>query len=276
MSGRRPPVALALDVGTSSVRAMLFTREAAPVDGAEVQLKYRRTLRGDGTAEVDVDELFEVTLNTIDGLLSQQRGARDIAAVGISTFWHGLLAAADEQPLTPLILWSDSRSWRAADQLRRQVDAEAIRQRTGCAIHPTYWPAKLVWLRKERPELWRRKPKWLSFGELLCWRLFGRPVTSVSLASGTGLLGVRECEWDGALLQRLHIDRESLPPICDMLSGLRPEFARRWPGLARVPWTVPLGDGALASLGSGCVEPSVRALTIGTSGAMAPPPSPLI
>src|SRR5579884_213979 len=107
---------------------------------------------------------------------------------GISTFWHGLVAAdAEGRTLTPLVLWPDPRSWRAAEDLARRLDPETVRRRTGCTLHASYWPASLVWSKEARPDLWRRPVRWMGFGALLCWRLFGRPGTSLSMASGTGL-----------------------------------------------------------------------------------------
>ena len=59
--------------------------------------------------------------------------------------------------------------------------------------------------------------------------------------------------------------------------GLRPEWARRWPALAGVPWLPALGDGAAANVGSGALDSQLAALTIGTTGALrviVPPDQP--
>src|SRR5439155_26115646 len=173
---------VALDIGTSSVRALLFDRRARPVKGAEVHLPYQPRAAADGTAEVPVAKLVGMVEKALDQLL-EAAGGRRIAGVGISTFWHGLLAAdASGKHQTPLYLWSDTRSGQAAHELAARLDAEAVRQRTGCTIHPSYWPAKLAWLRERRPELWRRRVRWLSFADLLVQRFFGEPATSVSMA----------------------------------------------------------------------------------------------
>src|SRR4029077_3264454 len=88
------------------------------------------------------------------------------------------------------------------------------------------------------------------------------------MASGTGLFRLDDCRWDDELLAALHISRGSLPPIGEVEQGLSATAAGRWPQLAEVPWMLAAGDGALANLGSGCVPPRRRALTIGTSGAL--------
>jgi gluconokinase len=69
----------------------------------------------------------------------------------------------------------------------------------------------------------------------------------------------------------LPIDARHLSPLTDLSrprQGLRPEFARRWPVLADIPWFPAIGDGAAANVGSGCTAANRVALTVGTSSAM--------
>ena len=111
----------------------------------------------------------------------------------------------------------------------------------------------------------------MSFGEYLGLRLFGEHRTSVSMASGTGLFDQWACRWDPAILDTLEVSPDQLGPIVDLdrpFRGLRPEFAGRWPALARVPWLPALGDGACSNVGAGCTTPEKAALMVGTSGAM--------
>jgi gluconokinase len=263
---------LALDVGTSSVRALLFDLLGRPVPGALAQIAYRPRVDAQGAAEVDAGQLVGLTWRAIQALLGatrQRLADAPVRAVSISTFWHSLLASdGSGQPLTPIYLWADSRSWREAQELRETVDAEAVRHRTGCLVHPSYWPAKLAWLRKLRPDLWSRPVRWLSFADLLHWRLFGAPLSSVSMASGTGLFELEGLRWDRELCSILQVPTETLPQLGDVSHGLLAPFASRWPELATVPWLTAMGDGALANLGSACADTEHRALTVGTSGAL--------
>src|SRR5438105_4581242 len=109
---------LAVDVGTSSVRAAVDTHE-------EVQTPYAL-----GAGEVGAVELAETCLAAIE-----RAGGAD--AIAISCFWHSLVAL-DEQlvPLTPVLTWSDVGAAGHAP-----YDAF---ERTGCPPHASYWPAKLA------------------------------------------------------------------------------------------------------------------------------------
>lgn len=260
---------LTLDVGTSSVRAMLWDEGGAAVRGAEVKIEYRPRVAQDGTAEVDVDRLIGICRDAIDGSTRMLRRGDAVLAVGFSSFWHGLVGVdARGRSSLPLILWSDTRSRREARLLAGELDAEAVRERTGAPIHPSYWPAKLAWVRRARPEEWRATRRWLSFADMLYEELFGEAGTSVSMASGTGLRRLADGAWDEELLTRLDVDPARLPDIAEEARGLRRAYARRWPALASVPWLTARGDGALANLGSDCGDESRRALTVGTSAAL--------
>jgi gluconokinase len=111
----------------------------------------------------------------------------------------------------------------------------------------------------------------MGIGEYLTLRLFGRAACSISMASGTGMLDLRRCEWDGEVLGALGLSPQRLSPLVDLdapFSGLRADYAGRWPALARIPWLPAAGDGALANIGTGCVDRARAALSLGTSGAI--------
>ncbi|MGI8563786.1 MAG: gluconokinase [Candidatus Dormibacter sp.] len=259
---------LSLDVGTSSVRAMGFDGRGRELPGLETKLEYTPRAGADGTAEVDADRVAALVESALDQTLERAGKQAAPAALGISTFWHGLQGLDRERrPTTPIVLWSDTRSWRQAERLRRDLDGEAVRRRTGCPLHPSYWPAKLAWLRQAGGGAWGRTRHWVSIGDYLFLRWFGELTTSASMASGTGLRKLAG-GLDEELLQKLRLSPERVPEEAEVLSGLKPDYRRRWPQLAEVPFLTARGDGALANLGSGCTEPSVRALTIGTSGAL--------
>jgi gluconokinase len=268
-----PPFILTLDVGTSSVRALLFDATGAAVQGTQAQHSYKLITSKEGEVSVDADMLVEVVAKTIDETLSAAGPlAAQLGAVATAAFWHSLVGVdASNRPLMPLLTWEDTRPRRASAELRAQLNEKAIHERNGTPLHASFWPAKLRWLAAEQPDVFKHAAQWLSFGEYLHRRLLGRSVCSLSMASGTGLLLVRDRTWDTDLLNILGVRAEQLPPLGDLrdyLRGLVPAFAARWPTLRDVPWFPAIGDGAAANVGSGCVSSDRWALTIGTSSAM--------
>ena len=179
---------IALDLGTSSVRATLYDRDGRAVPGRFHQVTYEPTLTHDGGAEHDPSVLLDAVATCLDAVTRASRHD-DIQAVGVTTFWHGLLGFdAARRPVTPIFTWADSRSAPDAALLRGALDDATLHGRTGCHLHSSYWPAKLRWLARERPADVQRVASWGSIGEHLELALFGETATSVSMASGTGLL----------------------------------------------------------------------------------------
>jgi gluconokinase len=266
------PVVVALDVGSSSVRAIAFDPEGHGL-GLECQRRYEPETTADGGVEVDADRLVTLAAQALDGLVGVLGSRADaVVAVATSTFWHTLLGLDQAGcPRTPVYSWADTRSADAVEALRARVDEKAYHARVGCRLHTSYLPARLWWLRERDAAAFGAVRRWVSFGEYLGLRLFGELRTSVSMASGTGLFDQGARRWDPTILDVLGLTPEDLGPIVDLdqpFRGLRPEFGGRWPGLARVPWSPALGDGACSNVGAGCVTPDRAALMVGTSGAM--------
>ena len=127
-----------------------------------------------------------------------------------------------------------------------------MHQSTGCHLHPSYWPAKLAWLAAERPETLAQAKRAVSFGDYLFLQLTGELRSTLSTASGTGLLDLHSRAWSSELLEALDVEPGFLPPLGDEPAG------------SVYP---PIGDGACSNLGVGCTSSDRAALMVGTSGA---------
>jgi gluconokinase len=215
---------LALDIGSSSVRAQRFDDRGAPA-GELRQERY------------DTDDPREIVTICRKVLGGDEPD-------GTSCFGHSLIAVDERwRPLTPLLGWRDTRSAGAAEWLRRRLDAEGVHARTGGFLHPSYWPAKLAWLAETDPEAFRGAAHFLSFPDFLR----GTPETSLSIASGTGLLDLTTNDWDAELLAALGLDAGRLPRIVEQPVWL---------------------DAVCSNLGAGCIGEERAALMVGTSGAL--------
>jgi gluconokinase len=244
---------LGIDVGTSGVRAALFDEEGNQIEDAQAT-----TRRAPGNfTELDPDLLVEEVRRTINELPARPVAADpEIEAVAISVFWHGLMGVdANGAPTTPLLTWADTRAVQEAEELRVEFDEREVHARTGCRFHPSYWPAKLRWLKRERREQFDTTRLWLGFGEYLCLKLFGDVAPSVSLASATGLFNQRTCDWDFDFAEALGVSKDHLPQI----ENENPLRSKK---------IFIVGDGAANNIGGGCSAKDKVALMIGTSGAM--------
>jgi gluconokinase len=263
------PLVVAIDVGSSSIRAGLFDRLGRPRRGSFAQVAYSMTLDAEGGASVEFDRLVEVLAATLDRFVDRAGSSlADVAAVGISCFLHsaaGLDGAG--RPITPLLTWADTTSAREAAELRGRLDEAALWQETGCPLHASYWPAKILRLRATSGGKART---FAGAPDLLFAELTGRRAMDVSLASGTGLLDRRTGTWHAGLLGELDLEPSALPEISTpgMSARLDGWAADRWPALRGVPWFVPWSDASCGNIGLGCTAGRGAALQVGTSGAI--------
>ena len=267
------PLILALDIGTSAVKALLFDPMGRAVVGAQWRETFEIQTTTDGASEVDPDALLEIVCKGIDRtLVKAGKSAEKIVAVASCTFVGNIMGINQKgKPISPLMTYADTRPEKAVAWLRAEFDEAEVHDRTGCHFHSSYLPARFRWMAEARPDLLRQADRWLTFGEYIHLKLFGETSVSYSTASWSGLLDRHQLMWDEALLSKLPIKVTQLSALVDInspKSGLRSEFASRWPVLANVPWFPAIGDGAAANIGSGCTTASRVALTMGYTTAM--------
>ena len=273
---------LALDIGSSSVRCRAYDRAARHVSSTpENPPLHARTysLGSDGT--MDVAEVGAAADAVVDDCLADLRrlsGEARIPGVGISSLAMSLVGVdAAGRPVTPGFTYACRHGAAAAVRLRRQLEElgelEATWERTGVPIHTAYAPAQLSGLQRLEPGLLERTACWQTLGSHLLARWTGRTAAPISTcdAGWTGLQDRHRQAWSRELLEMLPISEEHLPPLRDYsesLTTLAPAYARRWPELAESRFCLPVGDGAAANIGSGAVDRTSLAVTIGTSAAV--------
>jgi gluconokinase len=267
------PLILALDIGTSSVRAALYDVNAQPLPRMSVKIERSLKATADGGSEIDADEAVAQVVAAIDGvLIKAQKLKGEIEFVVASSFWHTLIGLNNMGvPTTKVFGWADTRSRKFTSILQKRFDEAETHNRTGARFHSSFWPAKLLWLRQNSPETFARTSIWLSFADLVGLAFFREARTSVSMASGTGIFDIRKCDWDAELIRYLKLKPSNLPVIADSDSTsflLNAYYAKRWPRLRNARCFPAIADGAADNIGSGCVTNNKAALMVGTSAAM--------
>lgn len=246
---------MALDIGTSSVRAALFDLRGKRLPGTLAQRSYPLDTGSDGRAELDPLELLRQAKAC---LREAGRGWRGISAVGVSCFWHSLLGTdAEGNPLTPIYTWADSRCRDDAARLRADLSEREAHAETGCMLRSSFWPAKLRWLRRTDRARFRRVRFWVSPGEWVQWRITGASRCAIGMATGTGLFDPSRLAWSGRMLEACQFDADRMLPVGDEPTD--------WRG---VPWFPAIGDGAASNLGSDAISPDRGAINVGTSAAL--------
>ena len=278
-SGHGGTIVLAVDLGTTSAKALAFdagslTRGGRAVIAARAEREYPLHTPEPGAAEQDPELILEAAAGAVrEAVNSAGCGPDGVAAVAFSTAMHSLIAVdADGRALTPALTWADLRAAGHARRLRASEEAASLPSRTGAPLHAMTPLAKLLWLRERQPELFASAARFVGIKEYVLERWFGRPVPmDESTAGGTGCYNLHDRSWDAPALRIAGIGPERLPelaPSTHILRGLRPEAADRLGVATDTPVVLGAADGPLANLGGGALEPGVAAMTIGTSGAV--------
>ncbi len=267
--------ALALDLGSSSVRALVFEAsgpaELAAMPGALARRPRHLTSLEPGQATFDGADYLADLIACLDEL---HAGGflEGVTEVAVDSQWHSVLAVDPEgRPATEVVSWADTRPQRPLPSCTPE-DSEALRQRTGCAFAPMYWTWRVPWL---RAQLRSGAPntsglRFVGLSEYIGLELLADPSISVSMASATGLLSTGERCWDTEALELAGVEAAELPGLAPpgWEGKLAQNWRERWPELAAARWHPVLGDGAAANLGVGCDGPGRAAMTIGTSAAV--------
>jgi gluconokinase len=271
--------ALAIDLGSSSVRAVVF-ETAGPgrleaVDGAIARRQRQVSSSQPGQATFGADSYLADLVACIDELASGGH-LEGVDEVAMDCQMHSVLALdATGRALSEVVAWADTRARRPAGAAAISPDKrESLRQRTGCALAPMYWTWRVPWLAATAdaggPSGGASPARFVGLSEYVGLALLNDPTMSVSMASGTGLLATAEHSWDEEALDIAGIGAAALPPLAPRgwEGRLAGDWKRRWPALAGARWHPALIDGAAANLGMGCDVPFRAALTVGTSAAV--------
>lgn len=243
---------ITIDVGTTSVRAILYDVGGSVLHGA--QRDNRPDYLGDGRVEQDARSWTRI----VPEVLRECAGkAVDLSCevLGVAvTAQRSSLIALDRAgaPLLPAIMWQDRRSAALAEAMRAYDPL--VFARNGLKISPVFSALKMLWLRRECPDLWPRARRLVGIQDWILHRLTGRFVTDHSFGSRTNLFDIARLDWDDELLRLFEVDRSQLcelVPPGSIVGGLLPAVASQVglpPGL---PVISAGGDQQCAALGLG-------------------------
>lgn len=258
---------LAIDQGTSSTRAMLYTSEGQLITTSQYCLT--QSYPHHGWVEQDPEEIWLKTLKAITDVLGQV-DAQKVLTCGI-TNQRETTVIWDKQTgrcLAPALVWQDRRTQDFCDSL---IDyTSMLQEKTGLLPDPYFSASKLNWLLTTIPEARELAAKnQLAFGTIdsfLLWRLTKGKVhaTDITNASRTLLYNIFSQQWDEDLLKLFAIPASVLPIVhsSDYHFGF---IDNTFFGYS-IPITAILGDQQAALIGQRCFKDGMVKATFGTGG----------
>lgn len=194
----------------------------------------------------------------------------DVEAVGLAGQMHGLVALdGAREVLRPAILWNDQRTDAECDLIREALGGERLIAITGNDALPGFTAPKLVWVRRNEPDVWSKIAHVLLPKDFVRLRLTGDLAVDRADGAGTLLFDLAKRDWSGEVLAALDVDPAWLPDTYEgpEVTGVVAADAAAATGLRPgTPVVAGGGDQAAAAVGVGSVEPGVLSVSLGTSG----------
>jgi gluconokinase len=260
------PYIIGCDIGTTNVKSVAFDTVSGAILASHSE-SYEMQHPQQDWSEQDPEEIFQAACKTLKKVINACK--KDPVGISFSAAMHGVLALDKQgKRLTGLIIWADNRSADVATKLRASVVGKKIYYNNGTPIHAMTPVCKLLWLKKNEPDIYRRTAKFVGVKEYVIYRLTGKFLVDYSIASATGMFNIRELQWDAYTLKKLGLRTEKLP------EAVSPYHIEKLPAdnPAKLSEGIPLimgaSDGCLANLGSGAITAGSMAVTIGTSAAV--------
>ncbi|WP_311749149.1 xylulokinase [Proteus terrae] len=255
---------LGLDLGTSSVKAIIMNEQGDVIASHSVSLAISRP--HPQWSEQDPLQWWQATEEVILQL-GRSYPMDQIEAIGLSGQMHGaVLLDAQQAVLRPAILWNDGRSFKQCQALETQYPQ--FKKITGNLIMPGFTAPKLQWVAENEPEIFQRIAHVLLPKDFLRWKMSGNFASDMSDSAGTLWLDMQKRDWSDELLNATGLTRRQMPTLFEgnQITGyLLADVAKKW-HMKQVPIIAGGGDNAAGAIGVGVYQPGQAMLSLGTSG----------
>lgn len=260
---------IGIDIGTSATKTVLFDENGAVI--ASASKEYPLYQPENGWAEQKPEDWRDAVLETLAAVVKQSGANKeDIKGIGLSGQMHGLVMLDEEgKVLRPSIIWCDQRTGAEVEEMLRLMPRERWIEITANPPLTGWTAAKILWVRKNEPELYARCRHILLPKDYIRYVLTGVFAAEVSDASGMQLMNVAKRRWSDEVLKTLDIDPAYLGRLyesCEVTGTLLPEIAEKTGLSAETIVVGGAGDNAAAAVGTGVVKDGTAFTTIGTSG----------
>ena len=258
---------IGIDLGTSACK-LLLADEAGQVRNA-VTKEYPLSFPYPGWSEQEPAHWWAAVLGGVPELLVGF-DARSVKGIGIGGQMHGLVALdGADQVLRPAILWNDGRTAKEVDYLNNVVGRENLSKLTANIAFAGFTAPKLLWMRSNEPDLFKKIEKIMLPKDYLVYRLTGIHATDYSDASGMLLLDVEHKCWSKEMCEICGVTEKQLPKLYESwepVGTLLPEVAKAVGLPESIVVCAGAGDNAAAAVGTGTVGAGGCNISLGTSG----------
>jgi len=264
---------IGIDVGTQSTKTIVLDGESGRVLG--VATKGQNFIDGlpPGHKEQDPAIWIDAVKETIAKAIRDSKiSPKDIKAIGVSGQQHGLVPLdAKGKVIRPAKLWNDTSSREECCYLTKKLGGKRkVISLLGLAILPGFTAGKILWLKRNEPENFKKLATILLPHDYVNYYLTGEKVMEYGDASGTALLDIRKRKWCKKVLEIIDISVEKKLPRLEssdkFVGFLKKDVAEALGFSKKVLVSAGGGDNMMGAIGTGNVKEGVVTASLGTSG----------
>ena len=252
---------IGIDLGTSSCKGLLVDKQGhiCRIHSVPYEVSYPQ----DGYSEQDPQQWIDAMDEILDVLTS---GIKDqIKGISFGGQMHGLVALDEnDNVIRPCILWNDARTEEETKYLNEVIGKDVLSAETANIAFAGFTAPKLLWMKKNEPENFKRIRKIMLPKDYAVYRLTGVHSTDYSDASGMLLLDVKNKKWSKKMCEIVGIDEAVLPKLYESFEVVGKPVEKY--GLPNAIVTAGAGDNAAAAIGTGCINNGDCNISLGTSG----------
>jgi autoinducer 2 (AI-2) kinase len=206
---------LAIDVGTGSARAVIFSADGRQVGIGQREYSHREAPGVPGSQVFDTAANWSLISQCVrEALANAQIRASEVLAVSASSMREGMVLYGGKGQE----IWAcpnvDSRAGEEATELVASGEAQEIYNRSGDWVSITS-PARLRWIARHEPDLFSEVAHLGMLGDWVLTKLSGEFVTDASLGSSSGMFDLSERDWSDRILDICGLDRAVCPPVVE-------------------------------------------------------------
>lgn len=258
---------IGVDLGTSAVKLLLMAADGKILK--TVSKEYPLSFPKPGWSEQDPANWYTQTIAGIKDLLVGLN-PDDVKGIGVGGQMHGLVTLDEnDEVIRPAILWNDGRTVEETEYLNEVIGKKTLSDNTGNIAFAGFTAPKILWMKKNEPELFAKIKKIMLPKDYLVYKLSGAFSTDYSDASGMLLLDVKNKCWSKKMLEICGVEESMLPKLYDSFEvvGELNDAAKAELGMSgTVKLVAGAGDNAAAAVGTGTVGAGKCNLSLGTSG----------
>ena len=269
---------IGIDLGTSSIKITAINESAKIISQKKGYYSISRPEPNwaEQNPEVWKKSLFSTLEKIVEELYKENNSEKvKIDSIGVSGQMHGLIALNSKgETIYPAIIWADNRTETEVEFIKDKLSDSQLK-RLGNPVVNSFTAPKLLWLKNNKPELWKKVDKFLLPKDYIVYLLTGKIITEKSDASATLLFDIENGKWDKDIIQTLNLPMHIFPKVVEPGSEVqfvKEDIYNKFKFTDTKPMVITVGgDAPVTSLAAGVTNTEKGCISLGTAGQIITP-----